>query len=147
MATSRVPHGEKRKTKIETAGGENHPAHEDAIKVAEAQAKLKKSGTKALSNKELQEVANRIQLEERVSLLTASSGRKFVRKHLTNQSDASGASGSAGGGQELVRLRGKERLAVARSPLVESRLCRSKNERGRYGVVQYCSSDVLRTIP
>jgi hypothetical protein len=88
MATSRVPHGEKRKTKIETAGGENHPAHEDAIKVAEAQAKLKKSGTKALSNKELQEVANRIQLEERVSLLTASSGRKFVRKHLTNQSDA-----------------------------------------------------------
>ena len=84
-ATSKVPHGAKRKTKIEVEGGENHPAHEDAIKVAQAQAKLKKSGAAALSNNELREVANRLQLEQQVSQLSGNSsrvgrGRAFVRK-------------------------------------------------------------------
>lgn len=81
-ATSKVPRGTKRKTKIETQGGENHPAHEDAIKVAEAQAKLKKSGAAALSNQELRDVATRVQLENQVSLLTGHKGKQFVRGQL-----------------------------------------------------------------
>lgn len=85
QATSKVPHGTKRKTKIEVDGGENHPAHEDAVKVAEAKAKLQKSGTAALSNKELQDVANRIQLEERVKILTSSKGKKFVKNQFQNE--------------------------------------------------------------
>lgn len=84
-ATSRVPHGDKRKTKIETEGGQNHPAHDDAIKVARARVKLKKSGTAALSNQELREVADRLRLEEQVKLLMSSKGKKFVQKELESE--------------------------------------------------------------
>jgi 2'-5' RNA ligase len=83
-ATSVVPRGTRRKTKIKVAGGENHPAHGDAVKVAQAKAKLQKSGTSALSNKELQELQNRLNLERNVKQLVGSTtttgrGRKFVR--------------------------------------------------------------------
>lgn len=81
-ATSKVPHGNRRKTKIETEGGQNHPAHNDAIKVAQAKAKLKKSGPAALSNQELRDVANRVQLENQVSILTGSKGKQFTQRHL-----------------------------------------------------------------
>lgn len=84
-AVSKVPHGAKRKTKIETEGGENQPASEDAIKVAQAKAKLQKSGPAALSNKELQEVAQRIELEQRVKRAVQPAGRKFVTNLLRNQ--------------------------------------------------------------
>jgi hypothetical protein len=84
VATSQVPHGTRRKTKIKTEGGENHPAHEDAIKVARAQTKLKKSGPAALSNKELQDLQTRMNLERNVTQMVSQStrvgkGRKFVR--------------------------------------------------------------------
>lgn len=84
-ATSVVPRGSRRKTKIKTEGGENHPAHEDAIKVARAQTKLKKSGTAALSNKELQDLQTRLNLERNVNTLVRDTsrigkGRKFVRE-------------------------------------------------------------------
>jgi 2'-5' RNA ligase len=82
QATSKVPHGNRRQTKIETQGGENHPAHADAIKVAQAQAKLKKSGTAALSNQELRDVATRVQLENQVTLLTGHKGKQFARQQL-----------------------------------------------------------------
>lgn len=84
-ARSVVPHGAKKKTKVEVDGGENHPASEDAIKVAQARVKLKKSGAAALSNKELQEVANRIELEARVSRATQSGTQKFISNLLKQQ--------------------------------------------------------------
>lgn len=84
-ASSRVPHGNRRKTQIDTQGGENHPAHEDAIKVAKAQAKLKKSGVSALSNQELRDVSTRVQLEKQVSLLTGHKGKQFVAKQLEGE--------------------------------------------------------------
>lgn len=82
-----VPHGAKRKTKIEVAGGENHTASPDAVKVAEAKAKLKKSGAAALSNNELRDVATRMQLERQVTDLTKSSGAKFIDRLFTNQAN------------------------------------------------------------
>jgi len=85
VATSKVRAGVKRKTKIETEGGENHPASVDAIKVAQARTKLKKSGAAALTNKELQEVANRVELEARVSRAVQSTGKKFVSNILNTQ--------------------------------------------------------------
>lgn len=88
-ASSVVPHGDKRKTKLKVEGGENHPAHNDAIKVAEARAKLSKSGTAALSNNELQEVARRLQLEQQVQSLTASAGKKFVANLIKSQGQQS----------------------------------------------------------
>lgn len=84
-ATSIVPHGEKKKTKIKTEGGENHDASPDAIKVAQAKAKLAKSGTAALSNAELREVATRLQLEQQVKQMTAPAGRKFISNLLKTQ--------------------------------------------------------------
>lgn len=96
-AVSRVPHGDKRKTKIEVEGGQNHPAHEDAIKVAEARAKLQKSGVHALSNKELRDVRERVQLEEQVQSLMTSRGRKFVRNHIQNESQNLARAGARAG--------------------------------------------------
>lgn len=83
-AKSVVPHGDKKKTKIEVEGGQNHGASPDALRVAEAHAKLVKSGTAALSNKELQELQTRLNLERNVSQLVKSQsrisrGRQFVR--------------------------------------------------------------------
>lgn len=76
------------KTKIKGEGGHNHPATEDALKAAAAQQKLKKSGPAALSNKELQDLAQRLNLEQQVTRLDAqgpavgvgrSAARKLVR--------------------------------------------------------------------
>lgn len=81
------------KTKIKAAGGESHPASDDAVKVAGARQKLKKSGPAALSNSELQQVATRLNLERQVKMLdaeTASSGKKFVRGLLGNTSKQQG---------------------------------------------------------
>lgn len=83
-AKSVVPHGDKRKTRIKVEGGQNHPASTDAIRVAQAHEKLKKSGVKALSNQELQDVQNRLNLERNVKQLTAATttvgrGRQFVK--------------------------------------------------------------------
>jgi len=88
-AASVVPHGAKRKTKVKTEGGENHPASDDAIKVAQARVKLSKSGAAALSNNELREVANRLQLEQQVKQLTTSGGKKFVSGLLRSQGQQS----------------------------------------------------------
>jgi hypothetical protein len=81
-ATSRVPAGDRRKTKIKTEGGQNIDAHPDAIKVAESKAKLKKSGVSALSNQELRDVSQRIRLESEAQLLTSRKGSQFVKRHL-----------------------------------------------------------------
>ena len=88
-ASSVVPHGAKRKTKVQVEGGENHPASDDAIKVAQARVKLSKSGAAALSNNELREVANRLQLEQQVKQLTTSGGKKFVSGLLKSEGQQS----------------------------------------------------------
>ncbi len=74
------------KTKIKAVGGEDHPASEDAIKVAASRQKLKKSGVHTLSNKELQDMAQRMNLEIQVRALDSkrpkSLGQGFVDAHL-----------------------------------------------------------------
>lgn len=52
------------KTIIRTTGGQGHPAHPDAIAAKVVAQKLKKSGTHALSNEELQRLATRHNLEQ-----------------------------------------------------------------------------------
>lgn len=85
VAQSKVPHGTKRKTKIEVDGGENHPASEDAIKVAKARVKLHKSGPAALTNQELRDVATRMQLESQVVSMNRSPASKFIRNLISQQ--------------------------------------------------------------
>jgi 2'-5' RNA ligase len=69
------------KATITTKGGHDHPPTEDAIKVAEAKQKLKTSGVHALSNKELKDVQQRLNLENDVSRLMRgqrTAGQRFV---------------------------------------------------------------------
>jgi len=59
---------DKRK-KVKTSGGQGHPAHPDAVRVRKSGQIARKSGVKALSDKELQDYAKRIQLEQNVKRL------------------------------------------------------------------------------
>jgi 2'-5' RNA ligase len=71
----------KYKTKAE--GGQKQPVADDAVKAYTSRQKLKKSGVDSLSNKELQELSTRMNLEVQVNRLdkeTQSSGKKFVNK-------------------------------------------------------------------
>lgn len=82
QATQTVLRG---RAKVKTTGGENQPASPDAVRAATQKQKLKKSGAAALSNRELQELATRMQLEvnvKRLSAETATGGKKFVQKAL-----------------------------------------------------------------
>ena len=75
-----------KKTTIKTVGGEDHPAHQDAIKVAVSRQKLKRSGVHTLSNAELQQMAQRMQLEQQIHSLHSKRkkglGQGFVDTHL-----------------------------------------------------------------
>lgn len=71
------------KAKVKTTGGTRQPASPDAVRAATQKQKLRKSGAAALSNRELQELQTRLQLEVNVKRLdeeTASAGRKFVKR-------------------------------------------------------------------
>jgi hypothetical protein len=80
--TTIIPYNKSRPTKISTEGGENHPAHPDALKVAASRQKYVKSGVHALSNQELRDMASRLQLETQVKTLTSSKGQQFVAREL-----------------------------------------------------------------
>jgi len=64
--------------KVIAKGGSHQPAHEDAIRTAAYKQKAKKSTTDSLSTKELQELVNRMNLEQQYSKLTAT--KSFVDK-------------------------------------------------------------------
>lgn len=57
-----------------------HPSSEDAQRVAESKAKLKSSGTKALSTKELQELVTRLNLEQQFSNLSSKESSSKIAK-------------------------------------------------------------------
>lgn len=100
------------KAKVNVEGGGGHPAHPDAIKVAEAKTKLKKSGAAALSNEELRTVANRLQLEGQVHTLIKTKGKKFVDRHLEEQSNQLVRTGIREGAKRALK-RGAQAAAVA----------------------------------
>ena len=85
-ATPSIGRSSFTKSKVKTVGGEDHPPHADAVKVSIARQKMKKSGVVALSNSELQTMAQRMNLESQVHALNAkrprSIGRGFVDEHL-----------------------------------------------------------------
>lgn len=68
--------------KVQARGGKGQPASDDAIRVAAARQKARASTTDSLSTKELQEVVNRMNLEQQYARLDppkVSLGRKFVK--------------------------------------------------------------------
>lgn len=60
--------------RVKTSGGENQSAHPDAIRSATAKQIAKKSTTDALSTKDLQEMVNRMNLEQNYRRLTQTDG-------------------------------------------------------------------------
>jgi hypothetical protein len=85
------------KTRVDTIGGEDHPAHKDAIDAAISRQKLAKSGHAALSNQELRDLSTRLQLENQVTMLTKSKGRHFVTKAFEQQQQQAISKGVAKG--------------------------------------------------
>jgi hypothetical protein len=81
---------------IKTSGGAGHPAHPDAVRVRRTGQIVKKSGVTALSDKELQDYAKRLQLEQNVKRLSYSEkprAERFARRILgqTGQQTAQNA--------------------------------------------------------
>lgn len=67
--------------KLKTSGGANQPAHPDAIGARKSGQQAKKSGHITLSNKELEDYARRLDLEQRVKRLEAGEqpgAKKFI---------------------------------------------------------------------
>lgn len=55
--------------KVKTAGGKGQPASDDAVRAAVSKQKARKSTTDALSNKELQDLVSRMNLEQQYTRL------------------------------------------------------------------------------
>jgi hypothetical protein len=74
--------------RLKVSGGKNHPAHQDAINAAIAKQKARKSSTDALSTHELQNLVNRMNLEQQFARLNGSEkstvdvGQDYVKKAL-----------------------------------------------------------------
>lgn len=71
--------------RVKTSGGTGQKPSEDAVRVATARQKAKKSSLDSLSNKELQELVNRMNLEQQYSRLSGgkkNAGRKFIENQL-----------------------------------------------------------------
>lgn len=105
---SDVPAGETRVTqkgkKLKGEGGKGLPAHEDATKAAVSKQKMKGSGIQSLSNKELKDLHQRMNLEQNVRELaakekqsTANPAARFIKRTLLNsgKQEAQKASNSA----------------------------------------------------
>lgn len=70
-----------RRKSVKTTGGAGHPAHPDAVRVRTIGQVGKKSGLKALSDKDLQDYTRRLNLEQNAKRLRyndASPPKKFV---------------------------------------------------------------------
>ncbi|HMS83623.1 MAG TPA: hypothetical protein PKD12_08235 [Nitrospira sp.] len=74
--------------KLKTEGGKNVAAHPDAVNAAKAKQQASASGIHSLSNKQLQELSTRMNLEQNVARLTKQeqhNSSNFITK-LLNQS-------------------------------------------------------------
>lgn len=69
--------------KIKTAGGKNQPVSEDAKEVAIVRQKAKASGPQSLTNKEMQTLVTRMNLEQQYKTLTEKSREKSLGEKFT----------------------------------------------------------------
>jgi hypothetical protein len=71
--------------RVRATGGKNQPASDDAKRAAESRRKARASTVDALSNQELQQLVNRMNLEQQLSRLSegqTSAGKKFAKVFL-----------------------------------------------------------------
>lgn len=69
----------RKQTRVIAKGGERADATQDAIKLAEARRKLKKSGVDAMTTKELRELTDRLRLEQQAVELNRVRGEKKAK--------------------------------------------------------------------
>lgn len=77
--------------RVKATGGKRQPASEDAKKAAAARQKAKASTVDALSNQELQQLVNRMNLEQQLSRLSESrmsAGEKMARAFVADYGKA-----------------------------------------------------------
>lgn len=98
--------------KLKTSGGRGNPAHPDAIRARTLGQVGKKSGVKALSDKELQDYTKRLQLEQSVKRLQYNekpAAKRFVAKILGQSGNSIASEGVNKGAKEV----GKKALTLA----------------------------------
>ena len=110
---------DKRK-KLKTSGGQGHPAHSDAVRARTSGQVARKSGYKALSNKELQDYNQRLNLElqaKRLRHQDSSAATRFIRTLIGKKAPGAAEAGvKAGLGTSFARkrmARGAAALAIA----------------------------------
>lgn len=107
----------KRRTRVRATGGHAQEAHPDAVKAAVQKQVLKKSGPDSLSTQELRDLANRLQVENQVSILTSSKGKRFVNKQLEEEGKSALKRGAKQGAQKaaphVIRKAGRTAATVA----------------------------------
>ena len=99
-----------KRRKLKTSGGTGHPAHPDAVRARTIGQIGKKSGVKALSDQDLREYQNRLNLEQsfkRLSFQDKNAGQKFVAT-LLGQTGKNAATQAA---NEVASQQVKKRLA------------------------------------
>ena len=96
--------GPRRKTKVRTSGGRGLAAHPDAVAAKVVTQKLKKSGMHTLSNKELQDLATRTNLENQI--------------HRSGKGQSTYTKGTKAVGQILNRPDTKLAVQTAKNPIV-----------------------------
>lgn len=107
----------KGKAAIKTEGGKNQPPHPDAIKAATTKQQLNESGIKSLSNKELQDLAQRLNLEQQVNRLAPQPqtfSQKAIKKIMNDPVKALNETNKAvENGQKFVKFAKAKKIAKA----------------------------------
>jgi hypothetical protein len=109
-----------RRKRLKTSGGQEHPAHSDAVRARTSGQIAKKSGTKALSNAELKAYNERLNLEQnykRLAFQDQPAAKRFIQGLLMKKvSPGIEAGGKAAMNSEYVRKKmatGAMALALA----------------------------------
>lgn len=104
------------KSKAKASGGEGHPAHEDALKVAGHKQIMRKSGMDALSNKQLQDMQTRMQLEVNVKRLHGeqqNAGKRYIQRRFKEKGPQFVETAAKNAGKQALKKHGKKFVAKA----------------------------------
>lgn len=70
-------------SKLKTSGGDRQPASDEAVKAAALSQKLRKSGVNSLTNREMQDLVTRLNLEQQMARLTPPDTKTRLKKNAT----------------------------------------------------------------
>lgn len=74
---------QKGTSKLKTSGGTRQPASDEAVRAAALSQKLRKSGVNSLSNREMQDLVSRLNLEQQMNRLTPVDTKTRLKRNAT----------------------------------------------------------------